>query len=41
MIHKSHKSVKKTRKKLRAMSKGFCDKEKEEEGSESYISGGY
>ena len=29
------------RKKLRAIRKGFCDKEKEEENRESYVSGGY
>ena len=41
MTHKSSDSVKKRRKKLRAIRKGFCDKEKEEEGGESYVSGGY
>ena len=41
MTHKSSGSVKKRRKKLRAIRKGFCDKEKEEEGGESYVSGGY
>ena len=41
MAHKSSDSVKKRRKKLRAIRKGFCDKEKEEEGDESYVSGGY
>ena len=41
MTHKSSDSVKKRRKKLRTIRKDFCDKEKEEEGGESYVSGGY
>ena len=43
MTHKSSDSVNKKIKKLRAIRKGFCDKEKEEEeeGDESYVSGGY
>ena len=40
MTHKSSDSVKKRRKKLRAIRKRFCDKEKEKEGGESYVSGG-
>ena len=42
MIHKSRSdNVKKVEKKLRAIRKGFSDKEKEEEVGESYVSGGY
>ena len=41
MTNKPNDSVKKRRKKLRAIRKGFCDKEKEEEGGKSYVSGGY
>ena len=41
MIHVSSDSVKKRRKKLRAISKGLCNKEKEKEGGESYVSEGY
>ena len=41
MKHKSSDSVNKRTEKLRAISKWFCDKEKEKEGSESYVSGGY
>ena len=40
-MHKSSDSVKKTRKKLRAIRKGFCYKEKEEEVGESFVSEGY
>ena len=41
MTHKSSDSVKKRRKKFRVIRKGFCDKEKEKQGGESYVSGGY
>ena len=41
MMHKSSDSVKKRRKRLRAICKWFCDKEKEKEDSESYVFGGY
>lgn len=41
MAHVPSDSVKKRRKKLRAISKELCDKEKEKEGGESYASEGY
>ena len=39
MTHKSSDSVKISREKLRVNRKGFCDKKKEKEGGESYVSG--
>ena len=38
-MHKSSGSVKERRKKLSAIRKEFCDKEKKEKGGESYFSG--
>ena len=39
MTHKSSDSIKISREKLKANRKGLCDKEKEKEDGESYVSG--
>ena len=41
MNRKSSEPVKKRRKKLRGIQKGYIDTEKATEGKESYIAGGY
>ena len=41
MTQKSSDSVKKRRKKLRAITKELCDKKKAKDGGESYVSRGY
>ena len=41
MNNKSQGNVKRKRKKLRAVRKGYIDKEKENEGGESYLTGNF
>ena len=41
IIKKESEAVKRRRKQLRSMRKGYLDREKEEEGGESYVPGAY